>query len=524
MPIELHQFSSLHGQMVSRLSPSINADLSFDLLTIKNSFKLTPIHSESVQMFPTALLNHLSSATGNSVYINQPHFGYCGLDRLSKNKILLILDNDPQACALPLVGMSVPFSRRSRCHFLDSSSWVSGVADVQCSFVWAACLRYCTNASLKQRLRTGTNSDPMSQQSFLLACYLSTSRGQCDFYEVRSMTGIGSNSPFMLDFDLWTCSKKIIMPNPPTGHQHDTSASAQLPYDFEFKHVYDGPKMYALLGAHTGNLSVPPQQQLVRPTMTSQLPTDISFLSVEIPSDDEDEEDCGDFEQQQHQHQVTMASPNTNGSLFGVPRLPPKQSTHQSPSWDSVSSTAMTTPRWIKSVPAAATTAPAPPPPIRFSSPAPSTISPSTIATDAQWKEEMLEKMQDYNAQIQSLNALVAQLLAQQQHQNSLSSSVRESVKCDVAVQSEPPSPCTSDDVGESASMVKSNRTSPPSPKPDSHPHYHQQQQQTPSITTTAKVRADRPSMTSIILFRLVFDGLRSISILASCSTTGAGH
>ena len=109
MPIELHQFSSLHGQMVSRLSPSINADLSFDLLTIKNSFKLTPIHSESVQMFPTALLNHLSSATGNSVYINQPHFGYCGLDRLSKNKILLILDNDPQACALPLVGMSVPF-------------------------------------------------------------------------------------------------------------------------------------------------------------------------------------------------------------------------------------------------------------------------------------------------------------------------------------------------------------------------------------------------------------------------------
>ncbi|CAF5168216.1 unnamed protein product, partial [Rotaria sp. Silwood1] len=56
LPIELHQFSFLHCQMLSRLSPSINADLSFDLLTIKNSFKLTPINSEYVQILPTALL------------------------------------------------------------------------------------------------------------------------------------------------------------------------------------------------------------------------------------------------------------------------------------------------------------------------------------------------------------------------------------------------------------------------------------------------------------------------------------
>lgn len=91
--------------MVSRLSPSINADLSFDLLTIKNSFKLTPINSEYVQILPTALLKNLSSSNGNSVYMNQPHFGYCGLDRMSKDKIILIFENDPQACALPVVGM-----------------------------------------------------------------------------------------------------------------------------------------------------------------------------------------------------------------------------------------------------------------------------------------------------------------------------------------------------------------------------------------------------------------------------------
>ena len=69
---------------------------------------------------------------------------------------------------------------------------------------------------------------------------------------------------------------------------------------------------------------------------------------------------------------------NTNGSLFGVPRLPPQQSTHQSPSCDSITTpTTMTTPKWIAPVPAVGyplTTLQAPPPPLRFSSPTPSTV------------------------------------------------------------------------------------------------------------------------------------------------------
>ncbi len=103
LPIELHRYSYLSGQIFSHHSPSI--DLSFDLLTIKNSFTLTPIHPDYVQIVPTALLKNLSSSTENNMYNNQPHFGYCSLDRMSKDKILLILENDPQACALPLIGM-----------------------------------------------------------------------------------------------------------------------------------------------------------------------------------------------------------------------------------------------------------------------------------------------------------------------------------------------------------------------------------------------------------------------------------
>ena len=91
--------------MSMKYSSTVNIDMSFDLLTVKNSFLLTPINPASVQILPTALLKSLNSSTENSVYKTQAHFGYCSLDRLSNKKILLILENDPQAHGLPLVGM-----------------------------------------------------------------------------------------------------------------------------------------------------------------------------------------------------------------------------------------------------------------------------------------------------------------------------------------------------------------------------------------------------------------------------------
>ena len=125
-------------------------------------------------------------------------------------------------------------------------SWVSSIVYIQCAFAWTACLRYCMNSSLKQRLRTGTNP----QQAFLLACYLLTSRGQCDFYEVTETTGRSTNaSIFVPDYDLWASSKNTFMPNPSISHSHDASISAQLPYDFQFRHVYDGLQNGCLIGS-----------------------------------------------------------------------------------------------------------------------------------------------------------------------------------------------------------------------------------------------------------------------------------
>ena len=86
--------------------------------------------------------------------------------------------------------------------------------------------------------------------------------------------------------------------------------------------------------------------------------------------------------------------------------------------------------------------------------------------------------MQAYNVHIQSLNALIVQLLAaqrQQEQPNSTLTPARKLIKCDVAVQSELPSPCTSDDIGESVSMLRSNRDMPPTPKIEQLPHCQQQ-------------------------------------------------
>jgi hypothetical protein len=105
LPIELHRFSYICGQLSPCHSSSVNVDLSFDLLTIKNSFILTPINPHSIQIIPTALLKNLNSFTENNIYLTQPHFGYCCLDRITQNKIFLLLENDPQACTLPLIGM-----------------------------------------------------------------------------------------------------------------------------------------------------------------------------------------------------------------------------------------------------------------------------------------------------------------------------------------------------------------------------------------------------------------------------------
>ena len=125
-----------------------------------------------------------------------------------------------------------------------------------------------------------------------------------------------------IDYDVWECSKQISV----------LDSTTQLPYDFQFQRVYNQSNDYS--------------------------ETEIS---------------------------MTFSSPNTNETLYGIPRIPLTQLA----------------------------------------------ASPSSMA-DNRWKEEFIERMKAYESQIQSLTALVTQLLTVQQ--NSLSPPKR-----DVGVQTSPP-------------------------------------------------------------------------------------
>lgn len=103
--MDVHRFSYLCGHISSVNSTCINIHLTFNLLTIKTTFSLTPINSDCIQILPTALYKQIRSSIDNNIYTNQTNFGYCGLDSTLNNKILLMLENDPQISSLPLVGM-----------------------------------------------------------------------------------------------------------------------------------------------------------------------------------------------------------------------------------------------------------------------------------------------------------------------------------------------------------------------------------------------------------------------------------
>lgn len=58
---------------------------------------MTPIDSDSISITSTLSWEDRSN--------NQLHFGYCCLDQMSQDQILLISENDSETCTLPLIGM-----------------------------------------------------------------------------------------------------------------------------------------------------------------------------------------------------------------------------------------------------------------------------------------------------------------------------------------------------------------------------------------------------------------------------------
>ncbi|XP_063795664.1 SCL-interrupting locus protein [Pseudophryne corroboree] len=150
---------------------NLHFDLRWAAVTVANTFESTPI--KPVPIIPTALARNLSSHHNIAQLQGTHKCGYLTMDQT--RKLLLVLESDPKAYTLPLVGI-----------------WMSGITHIHSPQVWASCLRYMFSSSVKERVLSEGGS-------FLIVLYSLTHK-EPEFYECVPCIG---HDP--LGFQLMTC-------------------------------------------------------------------------------------------------------------------------------------------------------------------------------------------------------------------------------------------------------------------------------------------------------------------------------
>uniref|UniRef100_A0A3P8U0W8 STIL centriolar assembly protein n=1 Tax=Amphiprion percula TaxID=161767 RepID=A0A3P8U0W8_AMPPE len=170
--LDLCQLLKVRGCVVcSQQSDAAVFSLSWSVVYPSVSVDVEPVRV--IPIIPTALLRSLTS-------INQPRAvsrqrGFLTMDQT--RKLLLLLESDPKASSLPLVGI-----------------WLSGVTHIYNPQVWAWCLRFMFSLSLQDRVLS-------ENSSFLLVLFGSTHRVP-QFYQCRA-----SRPGPQLDCQLLTASQ-----------------------------------------------------------------------------------------------------------------------------------------------------------------------------------------------------------------------------------------------------------------------------------------------------------------------------
>ncbi|XP_041863132.1 SCL-interrupting locus protein homolog isoform X2 [Melanotaenia boesemani] len=138
----------------------------------------------TVPIIPTALLRSLTSV-GRPLQNTGRQRGFLTMDQT--RKLVLLLESDPKASSLPLVGL-----------------WLSGVSRVSNALVWAWCLRFMFSSALQDRVLSESGS-------FLLVVFGSTHRTP-QFFQCRgSGPGPGPGPGLQLDFQLLTASQSATL-------------------------------------------------------------------------------------------------------------------------------------------------------------------------------------------------------------------------------------------------------------------------------------------------------------------------
>ncbi|KPP62400.1 hypothetical protein Z043_119420 [Scleropages formosus] len=141
---------------------SLSFNVRWVAITVANTLDIVPVRK--VPIIPTALARNLSSPASMAQPINSSNRkqGFLTMDQT--RKLLLLIESDPKAYTLPLVGV-----------------WLSGITHIHSPQVWAWCLRYLYSSSLQDKV--------MSEDGAFLVILYSTTHREPEFYQCQPCSG-----------------------------------------------------------------------------------------------------------------------------------------------------------------------------------------------------------------------------------------------------------------------------------------------------------------------------------------------
>ncbi|NXD22748.1 STIL protein, partial [Spelaeornis formosus] len=200
-PLDLSKLITVRAHIIfTENMDNLHFNFCWASLTVANILEYTPV--KSVPIIPTALARNLNSPMNIAQVQGTYKCGFLTMDQT--RKLLLLLESDPKAYALPLVGV-----------------WLSGVTHICSPQVWACCLRYLFSSSIQERQVTFIESG-----SFLIVLYSLTHK-EPEFYECVPCSGQTE-----LGFQVLTCHETVhlfknVEPSDKSPIQFELSAGNQ---------------------------------------------------------------------------------------------------------------------------------------------------------------------------------------------------------------------------------------------------------------------------------------------------------
>ncbi|XP_069578515.1 SCL-interrupting locus protein homolog isoform X2 [Brachyistius frenatus] len=182
--LDLCQLLKVRGHVVcSQRSDSASFSLDWSAVSPSVGVDVQPVRA--VPIIPTALLRSLTAVGRPLTHATGRQRGFLTMDQT--RKLLLLLESDPKASNLPLVGL-----------------WLSGVTHVYSPQVWAWSLRFMFSSALQDRVLSESGS-------FLLVVFGSTHRAP-QFFQCRGLgPGPGPGPGPQLDCQLLTASQSVTL-------------------------------------------------------------------------------------------------------------------------------------------------------------------------------------------------------------------------------------------------------------------------------------------------------------------------